>query len=675
MNRYRASIRAGAFLGCMLLALAVLGAGAVPAAAAKGHDEKVTRAPIKPAPEPGQPLGPPMSAAQAAPPATATAAPSCLAANTLDLKVLVLSGNGKESDLPAIRRALDGLGTPYTVWVATERPGQLTSAQLASGCHGFYQAVLLTNASLGYSNNGTWVRSGMTAAEWQALYAYEASFGVRQVNWYTSPSPDTGFNWPSGTVDTTRTPLTVSLTAQGRTVFPYIRQGVSLPIQGAWTYLATPLADGATTPLVADAAGHALAAIRTFADGRQALSLTFDDNPTLIQDLVLWYGLVNWATRGIFVGQRHVYLPAQVDDLFSPGAYFPPDRPCGQPLEPGVSYRTTGGDLTAFTAWQRATRRSALGSDFRVSFAFIGSGTTGYPSDTLVPAAQQNARHFNWIDHTYHHLDLDSVDYATASSEITRNTSVSAQLGLRPYTTANLVTPALTGLSNPAVLQAAYDTGVHEVVTSPVSKSWTDPSPNAGVSLQGGFGGSTYAIVGIPRRDTNLFWDVSTPEQWVAQDHCLYPAGQYGYAATYDDILNRESSVMLTYLLSGDVNPLGFHALNIRAYDGSHSLLGDLVDRTLQRYAQLVNVPFLSPTMDEVAALAAQRNQLDRARPQLIASITTSSSGRLLHVISPTEVTLPITGLRLRGSETYAGQSISYLKMQSGKSVSVQVPN
>jgi hypothetical protein len=672
MNRYRASSRAGALLVSLALALAVLGAGAAPAAAAGGRGEKVTRAPLKPAPEPGHPLGPPVSTARAVPPATA-AAPSCLSANTLDLKVLVLSGNGKEADLAAIRRALDGLGTPYTVWVATDRPGQLTAAQLATGCHGFFQAVLLTNASLGYSNNGTWVRSGMTDSEWQALYAYEASFGIRQVNWYTSPSPDTGFNWPSGTVDTTRTPLTVSVTASGRTVFPYIRQGVSLPIQGAWTYLATPLTDGATTPLLTDAAGNALAAIRTFPDGRQALSLTFDDNPTLIQDLVLWYGLVNWATRGIFIGQRHAYLPAQVDDLFSPGAYFPPDQPCGQPLVPGVSYRTTGSDLTAFTGWQRSTQRTALGSDFMVSFAFIGSGTTGYPSDTLVPAAQQNTRHFNWINHTYRHLDLDSVDYATASSEISRNTSVSSQLGLRPYTTANLVTPALTGLNNPAVLQAAYDTGVREVITSPASPSWSDPSPNSGVSLQGGFGGSTYSILGIPRRDTNLFWDVSTPEQWVAQDHCLYPAGQYGYAATYNDILTRESSVMLMYMLSGDVNPLGFHALNIRAYDGTHSLLGDLVDRTVQRYAQLVNVPYASPSMDKVAALAVQRHQLDQARPRLIANITTSSGGKLLHVVSPSEVTLPVTGLRMRGSEIYAGQPITYLSMNGGQNVSVRV--
>ena len=50
-----------------------------------------------------------------------------------DLRVLVLSADGGEPDLPAIRDALDYLGTPYDVHVATDHPGGLTPARLSNG--------------------------------------------------------------------------------------------------------------------------------------------------------------------------------------------------------------------------------------------------------------------------------------------------------------------------------------------------------------------------------------------------------------------------------------------------------------------------------------------------------------------------------------------------------------
>jgi hypothetical protein len=672
MARNRRCIRLRASVGCLLIALSILGAGAPPATAAGRDETALSSAPVSPAPETGttQPIGPPPGLI---PQVTLAAAQPACSSSTMDLKILVLAGNGKEPALAAIRRSLDGLGTPYTIWVAADRPGQLTAARLSSGCHAFYQAALLTNATLGYSNNGVWVNNPLSTTEWQTLYAYEASFGIRQVNWYASPSPATGFNWSSGSVDTAKTPLSASLTTQGRTVFPYVRQGASIPIQGAFTYLATPLTDGATTPLMTDTHGHALAAIRAFPDGRQALSLTFGTNPTLIQNLVLWYGLINWATRGLFVGQRHAYLPIMVDDLFSPGAYFTPDRPCDQPTISGVSYRTTGSDLTAFTAWARATRRGALSQNFVLSFSFIGSGTNRVP-DTLTPVAQQNAQYFDWVNHTYRHLNMDSMDYATASSEISRNNTVSSQLGLKPYSITDLVTPALTGLANPAVLQAAFDNGVRQVITNPAQSSWTDPLPNTGVVIKGTFNTSSYSLFGIPRRRLNLYSEVSTPEQWVARDHCVNPAGSFAYAATLDDILTRESSVMLTYLLLGDSNPLGFHALNVRAYDGTHSLLGDLVDRTLQRYAQLVSLPISSPSMGAVGHLELDRRAFNRALPQLVANVTTSSTGRILHISSPAAAIVPVTGLAGGSAEVYAGQPISHLSMQAGQSMSFGLP-
>src|SRR2546430_6291787 len=44
-----------------------------------------------------------------------------------------------------------------------------------------------------------------------------------------------------------------------------------------------------------------------FGDGREYLTQTFDSNPFLLHDLVLAYGLINWVTKGVFLGDYHIY--------------------------------------------------------------------------------------------------------------------------------------------------------------------------------------------------------------------------------------------------------------------------------------------------------------------------------------------------------------------------------
>jgi hypothetical protein len=75
-------------------------------------------------------------------------------AATLDARVLVLSADGREPSLGAIRQTLDYLGTPYVTWIATKRPGQLTPAQLSVGTRGYYQGIILATGELGYRTTG-----------------------------------------------------------------------------------------------------------------------------------------------------------------------------------------------------------------------------------------------------------------------------------------------------------------------------------------------------------------------------------------------------------------------------------------------------------------------------------------------------------------------------------------
>ena len=61
---------------------------------------------------------------------------------------------------------------------------------------------------------------------------------------------------------------------------------------------------------------NTLAAVTTYGDGREILAITFDSNAYSLQTLLFGYGLVNWVTRGLFIGERHVHMSPQVDDLF-----------------------------------------------------------------------------------------------------------------------------------------------------------------------------------------------------------------------------------------------------------------------------------------------------------------------------------------------------------------------
>src|SRR5437660_6307933 len=239
----------------------------------------------------------------------------CTAVN-IDLKVLVIATDGTEADLPAITQTLDYLGTPYTVYLAAKTPNGLTPDKLSNGCHGFYQSVILTTGDLGYFNGTAWV-SALSQQEWTNLWTYQATMGVRLLSWYTYPNANYGYQPPSAGVDTSSHALAIQLTTQGKTTFSYLNPTATITIQYAYTYQAKPLADGATTPLLTDASGFALVAMRTYPDGRQAVSLTFDSNPNLLHSIMLSYGLVNWLTKGLFLGERHVYMSAQADDLFS----------------------------------------------------------------------------------------------------------------------------------------------------------------------------------------------------------------------------------------------------------------------------------------------------------------------------------------------------------------------
>jgi hypothetical protein len=564
----------------------------------------------------------------------------------VDARVLVISADGNEPDLAAIRQTLGYLGTPHDVLIATQAP-PLTASQLATGTHGRYNAVILTTGNLVFNSGGQFV-SAFSDAEWQVLATYEATFKVRRAALFTFPEPSYGFSG-SASLNTSTMPLATQCTARARVVFPYVNCDAGVTISGAWSYLGTPL-DAATVPLLTDSSGRVLAATRAYADGREALVLTYAQAPFLVHSLQLLHGLVSWASRGIFLGERHAYIGVQVDDFLLPDALYL-----------GGTYRMSVSDLQAAFDWQAAKRQQAVTAGMRYNFAFNGAGTVIFAPDALVARAQQIGAGFAYINHTYNHLNLDSSTYAQTLDTLTTNAAVATQFGLAPFSVANLVTPSISGLNNPEAMRAAFDFGVRYLVTDTSQPGGNNPSPNAGI-----LNPHQPQILMIPRRATNLFYNVSTQAEWTAEYNDIYRSF-WGRDLSYDEILERESDMLVQNLLKGENDPWMFHQPNLRDLGGGRSLLSDLLDRTFAKYQGRVSVPLIGPTMNELGERVAERMRYNASA----AAATVDPDAGTVTVRVTNAATVPVTGGCGSTNELYAGERISYVSLPAGGSTTM----
>ena len=611
-----------------------------------------------PIPPPNLSLGPPamptipslpqVLPANAPGPSSSTQLPATSA--RLDAKLLVVSADGNEPVLGMIRQALDYEGVPYTLYIASQTPGGFTPSMLSDGnTHAYYQGVILTTGTLAYLNGTTWT-SAFNSTEWQTLWDYQAKYRVRTAVAYAFPTPDLGYG-PATGMDATTAPISAQLTSSGQSAFPYINAANPLVITKAWVYLAQT-AGGGTSVLLTDAQNHALAQVKTYPDGRQVLSMTFDGNFFLVHSLALAHGLLSWVTGGLFLGERHVYMTPQIDDVF-----------IDDDIYGGTPYRITGPDWTACVAWQAQKQLQAQTADLRLHMAFNGQGTTGeYLFDTLTPAARLTSSQFPWINHTYSHANLDSVSYDVAYQEITQNDAIATSMGFADYDLRALVTPDISGLSSPTAMSAAYDAGVRYLVTDTSRPGMNNPVPQAGITnpLQPG-------ILMVPRRPVNLFYNVSTPTEWTNEYNYLYHSF-WGRDLTYSEILDKESDVLLQYLLRGEIDPWMFHQSNLRAYDSVHDVLGDLLDRTLGKYEAIFNLPLRN--MDLVALGQWTQNRMDYNAAGVQASFV-PSQGSITFSATRAAV-VAVTGLCGDSSESYGGQCISHIALRPGQSVTMK---
>ncbi|KVM84631.1 hypothetical protein WT05_15600 [Burkholderia stagnalis] len=658
----------------------------------------------------------------------------------IDLKVLVLASQqaGSSPELQATQAILDRLGVPYTVYSYDTNNPMLPP--LESGNHALYQGVIMPISDARYMNP-----FGANALA-TTLARYQFKYNARLASMYTWPG-DTGCMQYIGSRDTTASPLATTLTTTGKTLFPYMNAGTTtanpLPVQNAWTYFmspASPLPTGTTVTSQIQGTGannitYSVAATCLFANttpvtgdstSREIMAVSFDNNPFLIHSMTLSYGIVNWVTRGLFVGVRHVYIDPQLDDIGIPDEIYPyaqsdltglwydvrtgavtntsPQGQCPLGSPPGsvdpstgttaCEYRLTGADFDNAMNWQATVNsNTANAGAVKLSFAFNGSGFgtdygglgeyPGTGTDTLTTEVNTNSFEFKWISHTYDHLLLDPPFTTTAAqvtTEMKNNNAVAKNFGFKKYNKTTLVTPEISGLYNATTLGALVSFGTQVLVsdsskpTPPVGTP-NCPTNNSGVAWPlppfnaGKYNCVNQGIFEVPRYATALFYNVSQPSEWVAEYNYFYGANgidptRWGVDQTYAQVLGHVSDTLVSYLLTYDIRPLMFHQSNVRAYSGTSTLLGDLINAVLTKYNKYYKgLPIRSPYLSDIGTLAKQRlvfntsNVAATLKPGV--SITVSGSRT-----DGQSVVVPITGVTFGTStETYGGQKNSNITL------------
>jgi hypothetical protein len=431
-------------------------------------------------------------------------------------------------------------------------------------------------------------------------------------------------------------------------VFGWYATAAPVGVAGVAASLAPP-SDPSLTALLVDDGGNAAVAVRTFPDGHEVMLLTFDQAPGAAHSRQLLPGVASWVSRGVYLGEKRAAFGPQVDDLF-----------IGTVLSDRTTFRLGGDDLRNAARWQDQARAGPAGGTLALTMPF--NGVEVRDDDPLTQAAREVGQRFQWVSHTFDHHRLDAADYARMTDELTQNDAVMTKYGFGPYDRDSLVTPDVSGLANAQVMQAAADWGIQQVVCDASYAGCNPPVPNTALTDP-----VLSALLLIPRVPTDLYANVSGPDDWVQMWNALNGA-TVGRALTYEEILDRESDRLLDHLLAGDLTPWMLHQANLRAYDGSRTLLTDLLDKLLDKYRALRVLPLVTWPMSEVAARMRAHTAL--ASSGLVATI---GPDRRITLRSTQAIRVPVTGARADGAESYGSVVISTVDVPAGGQVTLPI--
>ncbi len=382
-----------------------------------------------------------------------------------------------------------------------------------------------------------------------------------------------------------------------------------------------------------------LGVLSTSPDGRERAALTFALSPALSATNLLGYGLLRWATRGVFVGEQRHWLNVDVDDWFNADA-------TGLPTGLARAFRLSGPEAAAASQQQAELRRRyPLAAGFTLNLAYNGgkldpsappqSSGQGTP-DPLTSYSRLLRDEFRWINHTLTHPAMNFTPYSENYQEIRDNLVAAALIGLTvpsvvlkppeysglgvydphgqdlPLTPIQLPGPVTDfGLeaANKALLKAASDVGIKYIAGD---MSFRSEQPSA-------FNGGIYIplqpdLLLVPTWPTNIAFEATTQSEqvsWYNSEYGLHGSLQRGTKDfSYDEYLDAEAELALGEVIRGSAYSYTVHQTNLHQYAPGRSLLFDWLDVLVAKYSAFYRTPLKNP---DWLTLASLRGGPDRA--------------------------------------------------------------
>lgn len=625
----------------------------------------------------------------------------------LEMKILILTAADDDSDLNAAKNFLDEIGIPYDVLNA--RNEDLTTAKLASSNgDGNYYGIILAEGGLQYESNGTYP-SALSNAEWDILHQYERDYKVRQLTMYTNGKvwsgkmiEDYGIK-TVGYADTTNQPHNAKISQAGRSIFANVKSSAIIPIRYAYTYL-TELdsASGVNaTPLITDNAGKVLAVLSPSADGRERLALTFANNPYVIHAKVLSFDLINWLTKGIYLGDKQYYFGLDQDDWFAPT-----DTWDANIHAINGEYRLTAHDAKNAVDQQNTLKnRYSFVRKSRYPFAYTMAYNASFSNPRAGYSCSENVHSvdplssitkciqpkFYWVNHTWSHEYMDWTSFWESYKQIYWNQYASYYWFKfhrhRRADYATLVTGDISGLgwfnpagpddpglkqdlglyrSNKKFLRAARYRGIRYVAGNQSVKSLEPDCKGCGI-----YHPLERSILIVPRWPHNIFYASSRPvDQMDAYNAYYGPNGKkpfFDHDLSYDEFVDFEANIALGHLLSGQQYSHYGHVGNLRDYGNGRSLSYDWVKATFDKYDKYFDLPILSLSWRNVARRTAYRTSFMKSGAKAI----WDTKKNTITITTDRPALVYISGLHTgRRSWTYGKTAISRLWVSRSKVIS-----
>ncbi|KAK3987294.1 hypothetical protein QBC44DRAFT_127769 [Cladorrhinum sp. PSN332] len=601
---------------------------------------------------------------------------SCHAALSVANTILIFARD--DGSATSATSGLQGYGIPYQV-VIVPQAGITLPSLTSSATAGNYGGIIVLS-EVAYSYTSGWA-SAITAAQWQTIYDYQTTFGVRLVRLDAFPSTDLGVTTAIAGAGCCNTGVEQSISISSTSQFPTanIKTGAGVSTAGLWHYPAVitnaSIAEQVAT-FAPDSGGTfttttTAAIINNFGRRQQMVWFIGWATDWSQASNFLQHAYIHWLTRGVFGGKRKVYLSTQVDDMhLETGMYRPV----------GANFRARVSDLNTHRTWQtNVNTRLPAGSNYFIEIAHngngdieaatvkpnsaascnpnnaveydtppdtplefqkpLGTGTNVWPAswttypwsltcaklDDLATWFNQNPNTFAGVSHTFTHLELNNATYSDAAKEIAFNIAWLKQIGIwygNKFSAGGLVPPAITGLHNGDVIRAWWDNGIRYVVgdnTRPVLRNPTSSFwPLISTVAGNGYAGLTI----IPRWATTIYYNCDTAactlQEWIDTS---------GGSGDFNNLLLDAKLVNTRYLLGLKPDPYMFHQANMRAGDvntitigsqsGALSLLQIWVEVITQEMVRLTNWPVTTLKHDDIGRLFVNRQTLDNCAPKL----------------------------------------------------------